>query len=67
MMADWEGRELFANAPHRRRASLPEQRDGAGGETTPPVIQSITVNDGQFTLIWSGGRASYQAQAPPNL
>jgi len=34
---------------------------------TPPVINRITAHDGQITLGWSGGRASYQVQAAASL
>ncbi|MSU57242.1 MAG: hypothetical protein EXS35_03505 [Pedosphaera sp.] len=32
-----------------------------------PVINNITASDGQITLSWSGGRASYQVQAAARL
>jgi len=34
---------------------------------TPPVINSITAKNGQITLNWSGGRASYQVQTAASL
>ena len=35
----------------------------ADDSLTQPVINSITASNGQVTLNWSGGRASYQVQA----